>query len=208
MNVIPRAWDALPTVHWLNHDLELEGAITQLAAELGFLIVAYDSVETFLRQTSAEARNCILLNWRMPAANGTCAALAMRGRLDHMPIIGFARDATVRMAVEGMQQGAFDFHAWPIEPQVLSCSIQRAAARHEAERELAEQRALVECRLKSLTGREREVMQFALQGRTTKDIAEQLGISPKTAEHHRARLLNKMQVSNMTQLIVLMLRNK
>lgn len=208
MNVCPRAWDAPPTVHWLNHDPELEDAINLLAAELGFQIVAYPSVEAFLERSTADTRDCILLNWQMLGANEVAAAEVLRARRDRMPIIGFVRGATVRMAVEGMQQGAFDFHAWPIEPLVLGASIARAVAKFEAERGLALQRACVERRLSSLTDREREVMEFATQGFSTRDIAERLGISPKTAEHHRARLLNKMQVANMTQLIVLVLRNR
>jgi len=208
VNVCPRAWDAPPTVHWLNHDPELEDAINLLAAELGFQIVAYSSVEAFLERSTADARDCILFNWLMPAANGDAAAELLRSRRDRMPIIGFVRGASVRMAVEGMQQGAFDFHAWPIEAQVLGASITRAVAKFEAERELAVQRACVERRLASLTDRESEVMEFATQGLSTRDIAARLGISPKTAEHHRARLLNKMQVANMTQLIVLVLRNR
>lgn len=208
MSVCPRAWDAPPTVHWLNDDPELEVAIHRLAAELGFHIVACSSAEAFLRQSSGDARDCILLNWRMRSAQSISAAGALSARPDHMPIIGFARDATVRMAVESMQQGAFDFHAWPIEPQTLGCSIGRAVAKFDADCNVAEQRACVKRRLASLTEREREVMEFALEGQATKFIAERLGISPKTVEHHRARLLNKMQVANMTQLIVLVLRNK
>ncbi len=207
MDVCPRAWDAPPTVHWLNHDVELEDAISQLATELGFLITAFPSVEAFLEQSAPESHSCIALNWRMRAADGTSAVESLGARRDRMPIIGFARDASVRMAVEAMQQGACDFHAWPIEPQVLGNSIARAVAKFDADRELAQHRACFERRLESLTDRERQVMQFAIQSCTTREIAERLGISPKTAEHHRTRLLKKMQVANMTQLIVLMLRH-
>lgn len=207
MDVCPRAWDAPPTVHWLNHDVEMEEAVRRLATELGFLIRAFSSVDSFLEQSTPDSHGCIALNWLMPAPHGTNAAELLRARRDQMPIIGIARDATVRLAVEGMRQGACDFHAWPIEAHVLKSSITRAIAKFEASRELSLRRASVEARLASLTVRERQVMQFAIQGCTTREIAAHLGIRPKTAEHHRTRLLNKMQVANMTQLIVLVLRH-
>lgn len=196
--------DAPPTVHLLDDDVDLKQIAGHLATELGLRITSYVSVEALLAACPEESHGCLLISWPLRCAAAHDRLLQSKRPI---PMIAVSREPNVRQAVDAMQHGAFDFHAWPLEFEALGAAIRRAIDKSERMLQQTHLRRMIERRLESLTDREREVMDLAVQGRSTRGIAEALGISPKTAEHHRTRLLKKMQVSNVTQLIVILLRH-
>ena len=163
---------------------------------------SFDSAEAFAAALQARAplrhSACLLLDIRMGTLSGLALfeQLRAQGVLATLPVIFLTGHADVRTAVEAVQRGAFDFYEKPFSDNALVDRVEQALQASGAQRA----QAALAARLTELTERERDVMQLVAQGLPNKLIADQLGISVRTVEVHRARVFDKMQVKSAVEL--------
>jgi FixJ family two-component response regulator len=161
----------------------------------------FATADDFLERFDNYNAGCLVLDIRMPGLSG----LELQERLLElgvaMPIIFITGHADVPMAVQAMQKGAFAFIQKPFRDQELLEHISEAMVAGGLERKKQETRSAVEARLKTLTRREREVMDLVLTGKPNKVIAFELGVSQRTVEVHRARVMEKMEARSLADLV-------
>ncbi len=173
---------------------------------------SFDSAEAFAAALQARAplrhSACLLLDIRMGALSGLALfeQLLAQGALATLPVIFLTGHADVRTAVDAVQRGAFDFYEKPFSDNALVDRIEQALRASGAQLAAQRAQAALAARLTELTERERDVMQLVAQGLPNKLIADQLDISVRTVEVHRARVFDKMQVKSAVELANL-LRN-
>ena len=172
-----------------------------LMRSVGLQSEAFASANDFLERFDQRGAGCLVLDIRMPGLSG----LELQERLLELgisiPIIFITGHADVPMAVEAMKKGAFAFIQKPFRDQDLLDSISEAMISGRRDRESREMQSLVEARLQTLTRREREVMALVVAGKPNKVIAFELGVSQRTVEVHRARVMEKMQAGSLPDLV-------
>jgi two-component system, LuxR family, response regulator DctR len=146
--------------------------------------------------------SCLLLDVRMPGMSGLALfdQLAQRGLIDVMPVIFLSGHADVPTAVNMVKRGAFDFCEKPFSDNALVDRVEQAIRRSQEVLQEREQRRELQARLTELTDRERDVMRLVVEGLPNKLIADQLDISVRTVEVHRARVFDKMDVKSAVEL--------
>ena len=188
-------------VYVVDDDSAVRGALQLLFKSIGMKVVTCDSAQTFLDRYASESCGCVLLDVRMPGMSGPTLQreLTMRGSI--LPVIFITGHGDVSMAVEAMQQGAFDFIEKPFQDHDLIERVQRALRQNsEAQSQLTEVEG-VRARYESLTPREREVLDHVTRGSPNKIVAYDLSISQRTVEIHRARLMEKMHAPSLAHLV-------
>ena len=162
-----------------------------------------DSFEAYLAETPLPAHpHVLLLDVRMPGTSGLVLfdRLAERGLLDAMPVIFLTGHADVPTAVETVKRGAFDFCEKPFSDNALVDRIERALGASLRAVQARTERQGLRKRISELTDRERDVMRLVVEGLPNKLIADQLAISVRTVEVHRARVFEKMEVKSAVEL--------
>ena len=188
-------------IYVVDDDEAMRDSMTWLLEGEGYKVACFDSAAAFLGAWRSSLRGCIVLDVRMPEMSG----LELQEKLDsigsHLPIIFVTGHGDVPMAVGALQRGACDFIEKPFHNEDLLARIERAleldsqiAARQQRDNAIAS-------RLDQLTQREREVMQLVVAGKLNKQIADELNISMKTVEAHRARVMEKMGVRTLAELV-------
>ncbi|MCW8198332.1 DNA-binding response regulator [Verminephrobacter aporrectodeae subsp. tuberculatae] len=195
------------TVYIVDDDAGVREALAWLLRSRRLPSEAFASAEAFdamlqSRRTQQHQPRCLLLDVRMPTMSGLALfeLLAARGDLAGMPVIFLTGHADVPTAVASVKRGAFDFCEKPFSNNALVDRIEQALA--ESAQRLAQLRArnCLQDRLRDLTEREREVLTRVVAGLPNKLIADQLDISVRTVEVHRARVFEKMQVRSAVEL--------
>lgn len=193
--------EVTPSIYVVDDDEAMRDSMSWLLEGEGYRVTCFDSAESFLRARRDEMRGCIVLDVRMPEMSG----LELHEKLDslgsQLPIIFVTGHGDVPMAVAALQRGACDFIEKPFHNQDLLDRIQRAL---ELDSEIAQRRQrdnAISNRLGQLTQREHEVMQLVVAGKLNKQIADELEISMKTVEAHRARVMEKMGVRTLAELV-------
>lgn len=195
---------AATTVHVVDDDEALRDSLRWLLEGHGFVVHAHDSAAHFLNDGPPSSGSVILLDVRMPGMTGMQLQDVMAQRGIAAPIIFITGHGDVPMAVEAVKKGAFDFLEKPFNDEQLVAVIRRAA-----DLQAARQGSLRSAgRLGLLTSREREVLDLVVAGQLNKSIANQLGISIKTVEVHRARVMEKMQAKSLAELIQIALSER
>lgn len=195
-----------PTVFVVDDDAGVLDALRILLRSVGLRAETYPSADDFLESFDQEAPGCLVLDVRMPGMSGMELQEKLAEIGSSTPIIFVTAHGDVPMAVEAVKRGAIDFIQKPFRDQELLDKIQHAIeldANSRAERESKEE---IAARIATLTPREREVMDLVVAGKLNKLIARELGISQRTVEIHRARVMQKMQVSSVSQLVQLVIR--
>lgn len=180
------------TVYVVDDDVQVRKSLRWLIEPLGLQVIACADPYQFLDQYAPGVAACLVLDVRMPLMSGLELQEQLGGRGIKLPIIFISGHADVPMSVRALKAGAFDFFEKPFNGQVLLDSIQRAIAH---DRQLLEEQAAetaIHQRLALLSEREKQVMDLVLCGQTNKRIAEQLGITVRTVEAHRAKIMEKM----------------
>lgn len=194
------------TVYIVDDDASVREALAWLLRSRRLPSETYASAEALevaLAQRSGTPQPCcLLLDVRMPGMSGLALfdALLARGAVAAMPVIFLTGHADVPTAVDSVKRGAFDFCEKPFSDNALVDRIEQALAQSAQHLEHLRQRQSVQCRLADLTERERAVMQCVVEGLPNKLIADQLDISVRTVEVHRARVFDKMQVKSAVEL--------
>ena len=193
-------------VYIVDDDAGVREALAWLLRSRRLLSESFDSAETFDAMLKAQAAPCrpccLLLDVRMPGMSGLALfdLLLARGQLAGMPVIFLTGHADVPTAVDAVKRGAFDFYEKPFSDNALVDRIEQALAQSGAHLEQLRQRSSLQVRLHDLTERERDVMDLVVAGLPNKLIADQLDISVRTVEVHRARVFDKMQVKSAVEL--------
>lgn len=193
--------DTTQIIHVVDDDEAMRDSMTWLLEGEGYQVACFDSAASFLAARHDEMRGCLVLDVRMPEMSG----LELHEKLDalgcRLPIIFVTGHGDVPMAVGALQRGACDFIEKPFLDADLLSRIQRAL---ELDNEISARRRrddAISHRLEQLTQREREVMKLVVTGKLNKQIADELDISMKTVEAHRARVMEKMGVRTLAELV-------
>ena len=197
-----------PRVHIVDDDEAMRDSLKWLLESRGLEVELYSSAEEFLRVFNSDFCGCLVLDVRMPGMSGPDLHEHLQARGSTLPVIFITGHGDVPMAVSALKRGAADFIEKPFNDQdmvglIEACMKQdRAAAAKRAES------ASVAQRRDSLTQREQEVLALVVAGKLNKQIADELGISIKTVEVHRSRVMQKMGANSVAELVQLALKNQ
>src|SRR4029077_525617 len=176
-----------------------------LVKSIGLTASVLGSGQDFLATYDAMQPGCLVLDVRMPGMSGLELQQQLNLRGAVIPVIFITGHGDVPMAVAAMQQGAFDFLQKPFRDQDLMDRIQRALDKDRANRAELGERSRIREQHQSLTPREREVLALVTSGKANKVMAADLGLSQRTIEIHRARVMEKMGASSLAQLVRMVL---
>ena len=190
-----------PVISVVDDDAAARSSLRLLLKSLGLAANAYESAAHFLASHDPQQPGCLLLDIRMPGMSGLELQDELNRRGSLTPIIFITGHGDVPMAVEAMQHGAFDFLQKPFRDQELLDRVQRALSKDRSVRDQLLQHEAIRRRLDSLTDREQDVLELVTGGAPNKIIAHKLGISQRTVEIHRARVMEKMSADSLAQLV-------
>lgn len=197
--------EGAPIVFVVDDDPAMRESMRWLIESIGLTVQTHANAKEFLDRYDPASVGCIVLDVRMPGLSGLDLQdeLATRGSL--LPIIMITGYAEVPMAVRAMKAGAIDFIEKPFSDQDLLDRVRFAIDLNRQVRAEKDERAEIYSRVARLTPREREVCNRVIAGMSNKVIAKELGLSTKTVEVHRARLMEKLQASTLADLVRLTL---
>jgi FixJ family two-component response regulator len=190
-----------PMAYLVDDDSSVRDAMTLFLALNGVPTRPFASPEDFLRAYNDEWVGCALLDLHMPGMHGLQVQQALQARKCNLPIIVITAHGDVATTRAAMKAGAFDFLEKPVENDVLLDVTRRAMAEGESRKRSSAERATRAARIARLTTREREVMALIAAGQQHREIAAELGISPRTVEVYRARLMEKLEARSLAELI-------
>lgn len=188
-------------VYIVDDDQAIRHAMGLLLKSVGHEHLVFTSADEFLESHTGNNNGCLVLDIRMPGLSGLELQQKLIESGSSLPIIFISGHGDIPMAVEAMQKGAFDFIQKPFRDQELLDRISEAlntARRQESERE---QKVDVQDRIDTLTKREHEVLDLVVTGKPNKIIAHELGVSQRTIEIHRARVMEKMRAKSLAELV-------
>jgi RNA polymerase sigma factor (sigma-70 family) len=188
-------------VYVVDDDDAMRDSLRWLLESAGFRVSSYCSAERFLSAYKPDCASCLVLDVRMPGLSGLELQRELNRRGAPLPIIFVTGHGDVPMAVDALKNGAFHFLEKPFKDAQLLALIEQASTQGKGALPDEAQRRCTAARLATLTQREREVMDLVVQGRKNRQIAEGLGISVKTVEAHRARAMEKMDVTSVAELV-------
>ncbi len=189
------------TVFIVDDDPAIRFAMQALMDSVDLNHEIFESGDDFLEQVGADRCGCLVLDIRMPGLGGLELQEELLRRGNTLPIIFITGHGDVPMAVEAMQKGALDFIQKPFRDQDLLDRIREALRADQRRRHEAQVHEEVENRIDKLTNREREVFDLVVTGKPNKVIAYELGVSQRTVEIHRARVMEKMQARSLADLV-------
>ena len=190
-----------PIVFVVDDDDAVRNSLRLLLKSASLSTTAFASAQEFLAGWTTEQLGCLVLDVRMPGMSGLELQEELNRRGAIIPVIFISGHADVPMAVEAIQHGAFDFLQKPFGDQDLIDRIQRALAADADNRQALSQLDELRKRYATLTPREQEVLVLVTDGRANKVMAGDLGVSQRTIEIHRARVMEKMGARSIAQLV-------
>lgn len=190
---------AAPTVYVVDDDPAVRDALSLLIEQDGLQVSAFPSAEAFL-DASRSKRGCIIADIRMPGMDGLRLQDEINRRGCVLPIIFLTGHGDIPMSVRAIKSGAVDFLTKPITRDTLMSSVYNALQESDWLQLQAATNDAARSRLAELTEREREVMRLAVAGRSNKDIGRHLGISHRTVEIHKARVMRKTGAGTLLEL--------
>ena len=193
--------DESPTIFIVDDDPAIRFAMQALMDSINLKHEIFASGDEFLEKEAEQRPGCLVLDIRMPGLGGLELQEELLRRNSTLPIIFITGHGDVPMAVEAMQKGAVDFIQKPFRDQDLLDRISEALKADKERREEHQKHAEVAERLERLTNREREVFDLVVTGKPNKVIAYELGVSQRTVEIHRARVMEKMQAKSLADLV-------
>src|SRR5246127_500428 len=192
--------DANATVLVIDDDPDLRASVGRLLRSLGIDVQLFASISEFLKSDPPDCPSCLVLDIRMPGQSGLDFQRELAAANRQIPIIFVTGHGDIPMSVQAMKRGAIEFLTKPFRDQDLIDAIQLGLARDRARRENEKALGMVRARFDSLTPREREIMIHVVQGRLSKQIAHDLGISEATVKVHRSNLMRKMSIRSLPEL--------
>ena len=188
-------------IYIVDDDPDVRDATSFLLATAGYPTVPLDGPEPLLERVTPQSAGCLVLDVRMPGMDGLELQQALADRGVHLPIIFITGHGDIPMAVQAVNAGALDFLEKPLDNDALLERVETALQRDRERRERDAAGAAIEERLQRLTPREREVMEGILCGKLNKVIGYELDMSTRTVEVHRARIMDKLEVRNASEMV-------
>jgi len=189
------------TVFVVDDDEAVRSSLKWLIESAGFGVETWGTAQEFLSAFNPNRHGCIVLDIRLPGMSGLELQQKLSGSGVQMPVIIITGHGDVPTAVRAMKNGAVELLEKPINDAVLLGKIREALEQDSKTRRQAQQDEAVETRISSLTLREKQVMDLVVAGRANKQIAQHLGITKKTVEAHRARVMRKMNAPTLADLV-------
>jgi FixJ family two-component response regulator len=188
-------------IHVVDDDEALRDSMTWMLEGNNYKVATYDSADAFLRVISPVMVGCVVLDVRMPGMSGLELFEELGRRGCSLPVVFITGHGDVPMAVSALKKGAVDFIEKPFSEADMLRLIEQCLTLERGNRDKRLQEAETVRRLEHLTQREREVLGLIIIGKLNKQIADVLGISIKTVEVHRARVMEKMGVNSLAELV-------
>jgi FixJ family two-component response regulator len=191
-------------VHIVDDDAAFRTAMERRLKYAGYEVATYATAQHLLdRSPSDSMLGCILLDVLIPGMSGPELQVRLSELGSTLPIIFLTGHPDVPTAVRAIKAGADDFLTKPVASEDLFRAIERAFARHEASRDLQQKLDGIRDRIRTLTPRERQVFDQVIRGKTSKGIARAIGGTERTIKAHRHRVMEKMQVRSLAELVSL-----
>jgi FixJ family two-component response regulator len=190
-----------PTVYFVDDDASVRDAISLLLSLKGFLSQVFASAETFLETYRPEWRGVLLTDLRMPGMSGLDLQRELAARGFSLPVVMLTAHGDVTTTREAMKNGAYDFIEKPVDDAVLVDVLRNAIAHDAASYKVEAARQVYRGRFERLTPRERDVARLFAQGLQNRHIAAELGISPRTVEVYKARMMEKLDCRNLAEVL-------
>ena len=190
-----------PTVFVVDDYAPVRSAVSRLLRAAGFAVAAFASPEEFLAQYDPHTPGCLVLDLDMPAVNGLELQRILARKGSVLPIIFLTGHGDVPKSVQAMKRGAIDFLTKPVNDEKLLAAVRAAIEKDRALRREQTELSEIRARLATLTPREREVLEHVVTGKLNKQIAADLGTVQQTVKVHRARVMQKMRVQSVAELV-------
>ena len=194
-----------PTVFIVDDDEAMRDALDTLIRSVGMRTSLHASADEFLAAYDPEQPGCLVLDVRMPGMSGLDLQDALAEQGIKLPVIIITGHGDIPMAVQAMRAGAVDFLEKPFREQELLHRIHQAVEQDARAQQDRAAKAEITARLASLTPREGQVLDLVVAGKPNKAIAGELGLSHKTVEFHRAKIMDKMRADNVAELVRMVL---
>ncbi len=190
-----------PGVFIVDDDEQVRSALTLLMRSVGLSTQSFSSAHEYLEQFDVNQPGCLILDVRMPGISGLDLQARLTAEVIHPPIIIITGHGDVPMAVRAVTAGAVDFIEKPFNNQAMLDSVHRAIELDAKQRGETSRIQDIETRYNELTPREKEVLQCVIEGKRNKIIAADMNISQSTVEAHRAKVMDKMLASSLSDLM-------
>jgi FixJ family two-component response regulator len=190
-----------PVVYLVDDDPLLLKALTQVLEVEGFEVRAFTSPRLFLSEHDCNAPGCAILDLVMPALSGLDLQKIIASAEPSRPVIFISGKNDIPASVAAMKNGAVDFLTKPFNSQALVQAVREAITKDQVARSKWDRNSELMRRFSQLTSREQEVFSHLLLGKQNKHVAEDLGITIKTAKRHRARIMQKMSARSLAELV-------
>ena len=193
--------DAKPLVYVIDDDPSMRSLIEATVQGMGVTAKSFASANDFIGHPLQDQNACVLLDLEMPGLSGLEFLEKHIANKVDLPVIIITAHASVQAAVRSLKMGAVDFLEKPFEREVLVKAVERALEKDRLRRSTMTSKNDIRRRLATLSPRESELLRAVVEGKSTKMIADELGISPRTVDHHRANLMEKMRAANVADLV-------
>jgi FixJ family two-component response regulator len=193
-------------VYVVDDDSSIRQALSSLVRSVGLRVETFGSAHDFLRAERAEAPACLVLDVRLPDASGLDLPDELRHLDVPLPVIFITGHGTIPISVRAMKAGALEFLTKPFRDEDLLGAIDVALGRDRAARVGRSEMGEARRRIERLTPREHEVLELVVAGKMNKQIAAQLGTAEQTVKQHRGRVMRKLQVDSVAELVRLVER--
>lgn len=194
------------TVFVVEDDAAVRDSLSLLLGLQGFRTQSFSCAEDFLRIYQPVWAGCLLLDVKMPGMSGLELQAALRRQSPALPVIIMTAHGDIATVRTALKSGAVDFLEKPVDPDALLTAVRTALDADASRRHAALEAEGAHRRLSVLTARERQVMELIAKGCPNREIAGTLGISPRTVEVHKARVMEKLQVQSVPELVRIVLR--
>ena len=188
-------------VYIVDDDAAIRDSLGLLLGLNGYRTLPFSNADDFLKVCAPEWSGCLLLDIRMPGTDGLALQASLHERGVALPIIFITAHGDVPTVRTALKSGAVDYLEKPVDPDAMLAAVRSAMDVDQAQRQKQARAGRSEQRMSSLTPREREVLELVVQGQQYRQIAAALGISPRTVEVHRARLMEKLGARNISELV-------
>ncbi len=189
------------TVYVVDDDPAMRDSLRWLLESVDFQVHVFESATAFLEQYEGHRPACLVLDVRMPGMSGLDLQDELVRRDVTIPMIMISAHGDVPVAVRALKTGAIDFIEKPFSDQLLLDRVRQALEKDQKASQTDEAKDAIRARTETLTPREKEVMELVVAGNPNKAVASKLGLSQKTVEIHRARVMSKMSAGSLAELV-------
>jgi RNA polymerase sigma factor (sigma-70 family) len=193
--------DHSPLIYLIDDDKAVSQGLSLLIRTVGLRVETFAEPEAFLSAYDPNSIGCIVLDIRMPGMSGLEVLENLANAQVTHPVVMITGHGSVDLCRRAFKSGAMEFLQKPIDDQLFLDTLQKAVKQHIATRERQRASRETQQKFERLSEREHEVFAMMAEGLTTKQIAKELGLSPRTVETHRAHLFAKLEVESLVQLI-------